>query len=71
MKQKATITQRALFYRLQRSLASQGEMLRKDRRTGQYMLIDTRKNCLISNDVDLEEMARASNVLAVWERVEN
>ena len=71
---KLPVTERALFARVNRALAKQGEFLRKSRpgsRTesfvGAFYCIDCRRNTVIAYNIDLEAFARELGVLADYE----
>lgn len=69
---KVAISERALIQRLNRTLAKDGEKLRKRRGdgyhdTGDFYIIDVEKNCVAYMDVDIEQLGRKLGVLAKWE----
>lgn len=72
-----TITERALFARLNRSLKKEGKILRRCRQDtgghaelGDVYCVDIERNLVEAKHVDIEEWARESKVLQAWERVE-
>jgi hypothetical protein len=70
------VTMRALLQRLNRKLASQGELLKKARsarasaEVGDYYVIHVNKNVLMRKHVDPETLGRKLGVLQSWESVE-
>lgn len=66
------VTARALVQRINRKLDSQDEQLKAKRgpKGGQYFLVDLRRNFLIRDDVDIEELGRKTGVLEDWEELE-
>lgn len=70
---KVVVSERALVKRLNRSLAAEGQMIRKSRRpdtdTGEYFCIDVRRNSIEAAHVDLEKWGREAGVLRGWEAV--
>lgn len=75
---KAPITERALFARVDRHLAKQGERLRRARAgsksfetLGQYYVVNQEKGTIQETKRDLESLAREYGLLAEWEELEN
>ena len=71
---KVPVSERALLQRLNRSLAEQGQMIRKAHRpddsdTGAFYCVDIHRNSLEASHIDLEEWARKAGVLRAWEEV--
>lgn len=68
---KIPITKRALVQRINRHLRKQNEALRGKRgeNTGEYYRVDTKRNLLIEERVELEKLGRGLGVLALYERL--
>jgi hypothetical protein len=70
---KVPVCRRALVVRINRKLAGSGEMLRAARgarlrrELGRFYRVDTRRNCLVEKNVDLEQFARKLRSLKAWE----
>lgn len=76
---KVPVSERALFARISRKLATEDEILKKTRPSrhgglthaqldlGDYYTIATRLNVVCRKDVDLEDLGREIGVLADWE----
>jgi hypothetical protein len=69
-KPKMKITPRAALQRINRALKP-GEILKKSRRDGLYYVIDYQKNYVKHEDVDLTELGRTMECIALWEEVES
>jgi hypothetical protein len=75
-KQKVLLTERALIQRLNRKLKPEGRQLRTSRTdrmistVGRVYAIDTQRNCIDSQDVDIAAWGRELGVLADWEDLE-
>ncbi|CRI63748.1 conserved hypothetical protein [Thiocapsa sp. KS1] len=74
---KKPVSERALFARLSRRLAKDGDILKKCRFDsrwygdfGNYYIVDSR-NAISATHVDLEGWAREMGVLQPWERLED
>lgn len=71
--EKVQVSERALMQRINRVLAKDGERLHKRRGaghhqdTGDFYIIDIRRNFLAQKDVDIETLGRKKGVLADWE----
>jgi hypothetical protein len=69
---KITVTERAVFKRLQRYLLTKGKYLRNAKRgkqvcegLGRYYLVDAKG--IVDKDIDIEKMARELALLDPWE----
>lgn len=79
MNTKVTISERALFARINRKLKKNGEQLHRCRRgsrwfneMGPYYIVDTKSNVVTHcGFYNLEERARNLNVLKNFEQLEN
>jgi hypothetical protein len=71
-KQYLAVSKRALVQRINRQLRKQDEKLKGARgaNAGEYRRVDTDRNFLIEEDVDLEALGRELGVLAAYERLE-
>ena len=74
--EKVTVTERALFARINRVIAKENSILcrcREDSRDfftlGRYYVIDTKVNCIFRKQVDLEGFGREKKVLKPFERL--
>jgi len=74
MSKKVPITSRALLQRINRRLASEGERVKKLKSTsrmymqwGPYYRLDTDRNALLEDNVDIVRLGRQLNALAEWE----
>jgi hypothetical protein len=74
---KAKITERALFARIDRKLAKDGERLRRCRsdsrahaELGDYYIVAGDRNTIETTHVELERLARSLDLLADWEELE-
>src|SRR5262249_50034345 len=78
--QKLPVTMRALTQRINRKLSERRQRLYKARgarqgiakgwtQTGDYYVVDTRGNVLVSGHVNPEELGRELGVLKPWEAV--
>jgi hypothetical protein len=72
---KITVTERAVFKRLQRYLLAKGKHLRNTNRgkqacdgLGRYYLVNAKG--IVDRDVDIEKMAREFALLDPWETLE-
>jgi hypothetical protein len=72
--QKATVSERALFARIDRALKKDGATLRRCRpdsrrhsEVGTFYVVDLRRNRVRHKDVDLEALAREMGALKDWE----
>lgn len=77
MNTKAPVSERALLARINRKLAKDGEKLLRCKQSsrayaelGDYYIVDTGANVILSKNCDLECIGRESGVLAAWEKVE-
>jgi hypothetical protein len=70
--QKVPITKRALVQRINRHLRKRNEALRGKRgpNTGEYYLVDFKRNTLIEDAVAVETLGRELGVLKPYERLE-
>jgi hypothetical protein len=64
---KLPVSRRAIVQRINRKLADKPVQLCKNRQEDTYYLIDTRRNRVLEQIVDLEEKARELEVLRPWE----
>ncbi len=71
VKQHLAVSKRALVQRINRQLRKQDEMLKAGRgaNAGEYYRVDTDRNFLIEEDVDLAKLGRELGVLAAYERL--
>jgi len=74
---KAAVTERALFTRIDRHLAKQGERLRRGRTgtkafetLGAYYVVSQEKGTIQETQCELEALARKHGLLADWEELE-
>ena len=73
---KIPITRRALIQRINRALQQRDEQLRaargprQQRELGDYWILDLRKRCVASKNIDPEKLARELGVLQPYESVE-
>ena len=76
MGKKLKITERALVQRLNRAMSKHGLKLKKSRTAqtqssvGEWFILDTKKNFVVYQDVDLGGLAKKWKVLADWEELE-
>ena len=74
-REKALVSMRALIRRINRRVGPEGGRLRKTRGTnaacvvGDYFLVDTRRNIIIHQRVDIEALGRELGVMAEWEEL--
>jgi hypothetical protein len=70
---KMPVSERAVYQRINRKLAKQGQLLKAlrhpDLDVGKYYIIDVRRNILLRKQVNLENAARELGLLAQWEEV--
>lgn len=71
------VSERALFARVNRKLAKEGQMLRRCKESsrafselGHLYIVDTHTNTIIALNCDLESLAREVGAIAHWERLE-
>ncbi len=64
---KLPVSRRAIVQRINRKLTGKPVQLCKNRQEDTYYLIDTRRNRILEQIVDLEEKARELEVLRPWE----
>lgn len=77
MSKKVPVTTRALIQRINRKLAHEDEKLltarlyrgHEDSNVGRYYIIDTRRNIIEDDHVDLETFARDLKVMEGWEEL--
>jgi hypothetical protein len=76
MGKKVPVSERALFARINRALAKDGEGLRRCRRNsrawpelGDYYVINVNKNWITGKQIDLEGYGRELKVLADFEEL--
>ena len=76
-KQVVPVSERALFARVNRKLAKEGQMLRRCKESsrafsdlGYLYIVDTHSNTIIALNCDLENLAREVGAIAHWERLE-
>lgn len=74
MSASITVNERALFARVNRALAKNGERLCRARAgtrahsdVGRYYVIDLQSNSIAAKDCDLEALAKDMKLLADWE----
>lgn len=74
---KAKITERALFARIDRKLAKDGERLRRCRsdsrayaELGDYYIVNQSANTITAQHCTLEGLAKELDLLADWEELE-
>lgn len=77
MTTKAPVSERALLARINRKLVKDGEKLLRCKQStrayaelGDYYVVDTGANVILSKNCDLEETGRELGVLAAWEELE-
>ena len=70
---KIPISKRALVQRLNRHLRKQNEALRGKRgeNTGEYYLVDFKRNAVVEDSVAIEKLGRELGVLKPYERLED
>ena len=75
--QQVPISERALFARINRALAKEGETLRRCRpdsrwsnELGYYYALDISRNAITSKHVDLEDWGREMGVLKPYEKLD-
>jgi hypothetical protein len=70
---KVSVTDRALLQRINRVVAKDGLRLKKSKRgqskLGDFYIINTKSNVLVSVNVDIEALGRKHGVLAAWEEL--
>jgi hypothetical protein len=71
-----TVNERALFARVNRALAKEGERLHRAREgtrayndVGRYYVVDLQTNSIAAKDCDLEALAKDMKLLAEWEKL--
>ncbi len=64
---KVLVTERAVLRRVNRALAAKGQVLKKQRGRGTYVLVDTRRNVIAQEPASLEALARSLGALAAYE----
>jgi len=75
-KQKAIVSERALFQRLNRKLSRTNQQLRTSRTPrmeadcGRFYIVDTVRNAIAFKNIDLEAQGRDLGVLAPWEKLD-
>lgn len=74
---KVTVTERALFARVDRKLAKEGQRLRRCKsdakafpELGAFYIVDTTTNTIATKNCELEALAKEVGVLADWEELE-
>lgn len=73
---KAKISKHALIQRINRRLAKDGEVLKAGlgekviSDLGNYFIVDTSHNAIVSHDVEIEELGRKIKVLKPYETVD-
>lgn len=74
---KVTVTERALFARVDRKLAKEGQRLRRCKtdakafsELGTFYIVDTTTNTIAAKNCELETLAKEVGVLADWEELE-
>jgi hypothetical protein len=74
-KQTLPISERSLIRRVNRKLADDDQVLRMargeraKRHVGEFYVVDTRRNFIVSRHIDLVMFAREMGALKPWERV--
>jgi hypothetical protein len=69
------VSEHAVAARVNRALRKQGEALKRPRsgrgfqELGQYYIVDTDSNFIVSTHVDIVDLAREMNVMAPYETV--
>jgi hypothetical protein len=71
---KVPVTFRAVYQRVNRALAKEGEGLRanrgaRNRDTGEFYIVGFNRNAVLATHVDVEALARDLDVLKPWETV--
>lgn len=74
--QKVPVTEKALYQRINRKLAADGEKLKRARGAnvetalGEYFVVDIYRNAVMHTHIDLEDYGRELDVLAEWEALQ-
>lgn len=74
---KVPVSERALFARINRKLAKDGQVLRKCKQDstwhgelGNYYIVDANKNFIAAKDCDLKVLGREVGCLSEWEQLD-